>query len=67
MPMVWWVLIFCLVLTCSLQMSQTNAVRNVLDWAAPRIYGTSSKVDLRSYTAVIIEDVCSFMTLRIAP
>lgn len=62
MPVVWWVLIFCLVLTCSPQMSKTNAVRNVLDWAAPRIYGTSSEVDHKSYTAVIIEDVCSSLS-----
>ena len=55
-----WVSIFALMLICFLQLSKTSAVRNVLDWAAPRIYGTSLDVDSKSYTAVIIEDVCSF-------
>ncbi|KAF5355622.1 hypothetical protein D9756_003952 [Leucocoprinus leucothites] len=36
---------------------KTNLVRNVLDWAAPKIYGTSLESDSKSYNAVIIEDV----------
>ncbi|KAJ3569282.1 hypothetical protein NP233_g5151 [Leucocoprinus birnbaumii] len=38
-------------------LEKTNLVRNVLDWAAPKIYGTSLESDPKSYTAVIMEDV----------
>ncbi|KXN89822.1 hypothetical protein AN958_04826 [Leucoagaricus sp. SymC.cos] len=35
----------------------TQAVRDVLERAAPKIYGTSFEGDPKSYTAVVIEDV----------
>ncbi|KAF7784501.1 hypothetical protein Agabi119p4_666 [Agaricus bisporus var. burnettii] len=38
-------------------LSKTQAVRNVLDWAAPKIYGSSVESDPKSYNAVIVEDV----------
>lgn len=39
------------------KLSKTQAVRNVLDWAAPKIYGSSVESDPKSYNAVIVEDV----------
>lgn len=41
------------------QLAKNQAVRSILDWAAPKIYGTSVESDPKSYNAVIIEDVCS--------
>lgn len=44
---------------CHTQLSKTQAVRSILDWAAPKIYGSSVESDPKSYNAVIIEDVRS--------